>query len=308
MQFGNESDLETSIPDRNTVTARRKAEPKIHSRMDRKRLERSSSRSPSTYRVTIAMLGVVLAILLLAWSAIQITSRENAIPALSKTLVELTEVDLFLHHDYSKIITKAEQETLIISTIPNFAMPIAIPTKDLAEMSKTEMRNHLISVGATMLYADGIGAFNRDSENRNGTILSKETISSRGILRLTIGQLKAGNYELSRFILIAAVILTMAIILIMKSNGIVNKLRDIGIALLVAALPLAIIFVIIHTGLEILSDRSNDPFNAILFRTGSDLVWIACRNFFIFGILGTITIVLATLVTALESRSSREKI
>lgn len=281
----------------------RRGSPKTRGRFRRRESNGSKLLGGSVRWSAMAGLGAALALLLLGWSALQVTSRENASRVLEETLTSLTEVDALLDQDYVALVAEARERGTEPITVPHYAVEVTIPANELATMSKAALRARLLSVGADRLYDEGLTAFEREPGSTSDELLSGDIFSARGIFRLTVGQLRSGSHDVARLVVIVAAVLTaIALVLVLRISEGPRRLRNLGVGVLVGTVPVGLALIGFRFGLRIVADGVDDPFSATLLDTGSEVFWIPVRNFLIFASLGALIVVGATALKGWEDR------
>lgn len=281
----------------------RRGSPQVRGRFRRRESNGSELLGSSVRWSAMVGLGAALALLLLGWSALQVTSRENATRVLRETLTSLTEVDSLLDQEYAALVAEARERGREPMTVPHYAVEVTIPANELAAMSKAALRARLLSVGADRMYDEGLTAFEREPGSTSDELLGGDIFSARGIFRLTVGQLRAGSHDVARLVVVVAAVLTaIALALVVRISDGPRRLRNLGVGILMGTVPVGLALIGVRFGLRIVSDGVDDPFSATLLDTGGDVFWIPVRNFLIFASLGAVIAVGATGLKAWEGR------
>ncbi len=282
---------EPAVEIRRPRQIRRRGSPRRRGRFRRRESSGSRLLGGSVRWSAMVGLGAALAALLLGWSAMQVTSRENANRVLGETLTSLTEIDTLLDQEYTDLVAEAQGRGSELMTVPHYAVEVAIPANELAVMSQRELRARLLTAGADRLYDEGLTAFEREPGSTSDQLLSGDIFSARGIFRLTVGQLRSGSHEVATVVVVvSALAVAVALAVVVRISDGVHRLGNLGMGLVVGAAPVALLLIGIRFGLRIASDSVDDPFSATLLDTGGDVFWIPIRNFLIFASLGALIV------------------
>ncbi|MEE9277876.1 MAG: hypothetical protein V3V06_05650 [Dehalococcoidia bacterium] len=251
----------------------------------------------------ILVLALVVGTLILAWTAIQVTNRDNAERILKEALVPITEVDDLVARDHSAIIAEARASGAAEIPVLHYPIEITIPREELAVMSREELRARLLSESAERIYERGISAFQREP----GASADGGIFSARGVIRLTVGQLTKDSHQIAQ-IIGGALVFVVAILLlavVSMSRGL-GRVQNVGVALAIVSAPMTIAAVGLRFALRTVADSADDPFNEALLDIGADVTWILIRNFITFAILGLLIIAAALVARIWAPRTTIE--
>ena len=126
--------------------------------------------------IGVAGLALVSGLLVLAWSAVQLTERENATRVLQEALAPLSDIDRLLQRDYPALLAEANAAGAATVIVQSYPLGIAIPATDLATMTALDVRARVLSDSAARIYDSGMGTFERESGGRGSFF------SPRGVL------------------------------------------------------------------------------------------------------------------------------
>lgn len=247
----------------------------------------------------IVLLACFVILTILAWSAIQISDRDNAERILKRTLAPLTEIDDLLAREYAGLIEEARQGEAATLEVPGYPLPIAIPASQLAGMTRAEVRAYLLDQSAQRLYADGVSAFQREQSAGGGNGL----FSAEGAMRRTVGQLTQDTHQIAQIVggLLAFVTALLVVGVFGSTQGFA-RMRHLGLAITIGTAPMVVAVVGVRFALRNLAEETEDPFNAELLTIGVQVLWIPIRNFVIFAILGLVILALGILMRLWERR------
>jgi NADH:ubiquinone oxidoreductase subunit 6 (subunit J) len=232
-------------------------------------------------------LALVTGLLILAWSAVQLTERSQATRVLQQTLVPLSDIDRLLARDYAALQTQAQADAGGSVIVQSYPLGIAIPAAELSEMSRDAVRAHVLSVSAERIYESGAGAFAPDEAGRGSFF------SPSGVFALTAGQLTARNHTIAIIVgaLLALFFVPMLVRALSEGSG-AERARNLGAGLLLGGLGLAIALLVGRSLLRgVLS--TDDGFSDALLDVGLNAAGLPIRNGVIFGALGALVLAAA---------------
>ena len=232
----------------------------------------------------ILLLAFFAIVLILAWSAIQMTGEETGQRIIQRSLLPITEIDGVLDMEYATLVTEARlnPDPATIMFVPSYPIRIPITAQALAAMSQEELRAFLLRESTKRMYEQGVSTFQRETTHFSGGLLG-----ARGVLRLTVGQITRDSHQIAQILggllLAATAVLVGAVMLL--SNGF-RRIRNVGFAVAIGTVPMTLAVVGARFALRSAGDDAADPFDAALFAIAGDVMWIPIRNFIIFGMLG----------------------
>ncbi len=236
-----------------------------------------------------------------AWSVIQVTGEETAERIIKRSLVPLTEVDELLEAEYAAIVAAASEsvdsETVLV--ISGYPLEIEIPTRELALLSREELRELLLNESAARIYDQGIIAFQQEPGGLDGDGI----LSARGVMRLSVGQLTRDNHQIAQIIggLLVFVTAVLTLMVVFLSDGF-RRIRNVGFALTIGAVPMTLAVVGARFAIRTAAGDADDPFNEAFLDVGAQLLWIPIRDFIIFGVLGLLVLALGIALELWEER------
>ena len=142
----------------------------------------------------------------------------------------------------------------------------------------------------------GIGAFRRESSGGGGGIFS-----ARGVIRWTVGRLTTDTHEILWLALTIMLILAApALIIVVAASAARDRLRNLGLALLIGGLLMVIASLSTRFALRATANGAGDPFNEALLDIGADTLAIVLRNAVIVALLGLSLLGLGVAARALD--------
>jgi hypothetical protein len=232
--------------------------------------------SKSLYSFALALL---LLLFMAALSATQVTAEPEAQRLLQAGIATLTDVDVLVAENREPLRQLAENTQGATVPFPGYPLAVSLTRQEALTGSNAEIRAALLERSAALVYADGLGAFDRTGEQSLGTF------STQGVMRLVVGQLSETTHRRAT---IASIVLGtlagLAALGVIARNGGYARLRVIGFASLGAAIPgAAVVFAV-----RLLAARywSGDPFNEDLGDIMRAVANVPLRNYLVLGGLG----------------------
>ena len=279
-------------------------EPRVIERVSQPRLvaARASGErhwpAPTRWGVWI-IAAMLIALLLVVWSAVQATEQEEAERILMRALVPLTEIDVFLEAKYESIVESAKNSRSGIVTFPRYPLPITLPAAEVAAMSAPELRTRLLRESAALITADGIDAFRREPTGSTGGVFT-----AGGAVRWTVGRLTADTHDVTWLVLAAVLVFAIpGMILVLASSAPRDRMRNVGGVLLASGLLVVVATLSARYALRVTAKGAADPLHEALLDIGADTLSIVLRNAIIVVVLGAALIGLGGLVQWWERRT-----
>jgi hypothetical protein len=224
----------------------------------------------------------MIGLLILTWSALRATGREEAEPLIARALVPLTEIDALLDSGHAGLLTEAANRPRELLTLPHYPLPVSLGAEEIATLSRDEFRARLLSASASLVHEDGIGAFRRESSGGSGGIFS-----ARGVIRWSVGRLTTDTHEILWLALAIMLMLAApALIIVVAASAARDRLRNLGLALLIGGLLMVIASLSTRFALRATANGAGDPLNEALLDIGADTLAIVLRNAVIVALLG----------------------
>lgn len=229
-------------------------------------------------------LALLTGLLILAWSAVQITERSHATQVLQRAIAPLSDIDRLLDRDYAALQAQAQAAADTSVIVQSYPLGIAIPAAELSRMDRDEVRARVLSVSAERIYESGVGTFTREDAGQGSFF------SPSGVFELTAGQLTARNHTIAIIIavLLALFFVPMLVRALSEGSG-AERARNMGAGLALGGLGLAVTLLIVR-GLLRGVLASDDAFSDTLLELGLDVAGLPLRNGLIFGALGGVVL------------------
>ena len=230
----------------------------------------------------VATAAFMIGLLILTWSALRATDRVEAEPLITRALVSLTEIDALLDSGHAGLLTEAANRPGELLTLPHYPLPVSLGAEEITTLSRDEFRARLLSASASLVHDDGIGAFRRESSGGGGGIFS-----ARGVIRWSVGRLTTNTHEILWPILAIMLMLAApALIIVGAASAARDRLRNLGLALLIGGLLMVIASLSARFALRATANGAGDPLNEALLDIGADTLAIVLRNAVIVALLG----------------------
>lgn len=197
-------------------------------------------RSLAAVLLALATFGLVAAV-----SAWQVTAETTAVPMLRSGIAVLVDIDAFLAEEGDAIRQAAAEEDGVLS-LEQYPLPIALDAGEVRDASDAELRDMLLDRSAALVYAEGLGAFDRTGSQ------AISRVSLEGMLELAVGQLSQETHEragLAAMVLATAVAVLGAATAAMISGW--GRLRVPAGAVALGAVPAAAIAFVLRLGTEV---------------------------------------------------------
>lgn len=202
----------------------------------RAEIYRSATGSPEGRRTLLSgALAIVTFLLLATLAARQVTDRAHAIPLVEAGIASTTDIDRLIAEDQPALIQLAQSSSDAAFAIPEYPLRVYVAREELS-LPSDQLRAVLLERSATVVYEQGIGAFDRTGQQ------SFSRFSAQGLLDLLATQMSDDTHE--RASTAAAV---LAVLLALLSGAVLavhagwSRMRVLGIAILSGAAPLVLL-------------------------------------------------------------------
>jgi hypothetical protein len=240
-----------------------------------------------------------LGILLLSVDAVQLTASGTAHKALRRTVASITEIDALIEDHGQMVTTSPGGDTSAASVLVGFPVDVPLSEREAQSLSTSELRDVVLDRSADRLYAEGFSAFREGTQGSTDV----QMLSPPGAVRYTAGLLTEGNHEMMQIILAVvagfAALLTVAIVLLSRGYG---RLTSVGVAVVLASVPLLLLSVAVRFALRLASEEESDYLTAQLYALGRDVAWLPIRNAIAFTCLGVIFLTMGIAFSLLSKK------
>jgi hypothetical protein len=148
--------------------------------------ERVFARVGGTGEGRRSLVAVLLALaafgMTLSTSAWQVTAESTAVPMLRAAIASLTDIDAFIAEHGAELREEAARTEGPLEP-EGYALPIVLEAREVRTATDAELRTMLLDRSAALVYAEGLGAFDRTGDQR------VDRLSMMGLLELGAGQL-----------------------------------------------------------------------------------------------------------------------
>ena len=221
--------------------------------------------------------------LLVAYTAAQISSAASAQRLLERALPEITDFDHTFTAHYADFQAAAGAPANATGVaLPTWAIGARIPPADVLGKSQTQVRGELLQAAATLVYAHGVTAIT----SGNGTPLhfaNATPLSAQWTFAESLHFLNPGFHKNAVQLEKAALIVTVmiAIVLFALSQG-YNRVVMYGVALLVATLPVLAVAALAWVIVTLLYGSSGDPLVAATGDLTRSMAWFAILSYVVY--------------------------
>jgi hypothetical protein len=240
-----------------------------------------------------------LGFLLLSVDATQLTASGTAHKALRRTVASLTEIDALIEDRGQMVTTSPSGDGSAASVLVGFPIDVPLSEREAQSLSTSELRDVVLDRSADRLYAEGFSAFHEGTQGSADV----KMLSPPGAVRYTAGLLTEDNHESMRIVLALiaglAALLTLALVLLSRGYG---RLTSVGVAIVIASLPLLLLSVAVRFVLRLASEEESDYLTAQLYALGRDVAWLPIRNAIAFTCLGVIFLTMGIAFSLLSKK------
>lgn len=178
------------------------------------------------------ILGICVFLLVAALSARQVTAPGPATDILASGIASLSEVDLVLaqHGDELREIAAASNQPSV--TVPGYPLDVYVTRQEATTLSNAQLRDLLLQRSAAIVYAEGLGAFDRTGSQQ------LSFFSPDGLMEQAAGTLSEKQHGRANAATIVLALLTAfaAVLVVLRNTGF-KRMRQLGIATVMAAVP-----------------------------------------------------------------------
>lgn len=228
-----------------------------------------------------ALLAVSVFLLVLALSTKQVTSPAPAQRLISAGIAVTTDIDGVLAEDDAALKQLAQDSNTQAIAIPGYPLEVYLNRDEILNLSEPQLRDLVLARSAAQVYAQGLGAFDRTGHQSIGRF------SSQGMLELAVGQLSQGTHDRASLgTLLFALMTALVACGVLASYAGWTRVRVLGIATVVGALPGAMLFALIRFGVGNIG--GGDAFVQDLREIAGTVIDVPLRNFVIVTALGVL--------------------
>jgi len=253
--------------------------------------------APSEGRLSLvaSLCAICLFLLVVSLSVRQVTAPTHALPVLESGIAVVTDVNQLVADQAPPAREQAQTSSDQFFTLPGYPLDVALSRSELLGLGDEQLAALLLQRSAALVYAEGLGAFDRTGEQ------SFDRFSSQGLVELAVGQVSRSTHGRATtaaiFFLLATAL--FAILLVIIAAG-WTRLRGLGVAIAVGAVPGLLIF----AGLSRLVGNLGgaDPFESDLREISSTVLRVPVRNFGIVVITGIMLVTASYVLPLIERR------
>ncbi len=222
-------------------------------------------------------------VLLLAYTAAQLSSAASAQRLLARALPEITDFDHTFTAHYADFQAAAGAPANATGVaLPTWAVTARIPPNDVLGKSQAQVRGELLQSAANLVYTRGVTAITSGS-GAHLRFAGATPLSAQWTFAESLHLLNPGFHNKAVQLQKAALIVTVmiAIVLFALSQG-YNRVVMYGVALLVATLPVLAIAAFAWVIFALLYGSSGDPLVAATADLTRSMAWFVILSYVVY--------------------------
>ena len=261
-------------------------------------------------RLLLWLVGALLAAAAALWLTVltvaQATAEEGALGALERSVAALTDLEALLDLQLEAVQEQADAGAAKLAP-PGFPIrDTAVQTSEVQRedgtIDRLRLRDELLRIGASRVYMRGVDAF------REGDAAPQRAsrLSLSGGIRALLNGLSSDNHDTAVVWLwpLGGACLLLGALLLALSAGF-GRFLALGVALVVAAIPVLLAGLVARVALEFVDAGPDDRLAAEFVAIGRHLAGLPVRNALWLGAAGIALALPAALLGALFDRSVR---
>lgn len=242
-----------------------------------------------------SLFAISLFLLLVSLSVRQVTAPGNAAGILQSGIAVVTDVNQLVADDAPRARELARNSGDQVFALPGYPLDIALSRAELLDLDNDQLTALLLQRSAALVYADGLGAFDRTGEQ------SFNRFSSQGLIELAVSQVSQSTNDRAT---IASLIFALAAaafgaLLAASAEG-WGRLRGLGLATTVGSVPGVLLFGALYWLVGQLG--GGDPFESDLREITRSVFEVPLRNFAIVVATGAIMVVGSLVFSFIDRR------
>lgn len=241
------------------------------------------------------MLAVSVFFLVLSLSARQATQPGTGQHVIQSGIASLTDIDRLFAEDGDALRRLAENTDTGAFAIPGYPLDIRVTREEAATLTNDQLRDLVLSRSSAVVYTQGLSAFDRTGS------ASISRFSSQGALKTMVGELsESTNHKATIATLFFAVLVAIFAVALLAANTGWSRLRSVGLATLLGAVPGLIIFAFAWFVASRIG--GSDPFVQDIRSIARSVLFVPVRNFLVVSILGTFITLLSVVLGVVSGR------
>ncbi|MCL4241920.1 MAG: hypothetical protein KJ048_11260 [Dehalococcoidia bacterium] len=226
-----------------------------------------------------SLFAVSVFLLVISLSVRQVTAPANVLGALQSGIAVVTDVNQLVADDAPRARELARNSDEQAFALPGYPLDIALSRAELLDLNDQQLTALLLQRSAALVYADGLGAFDRTGEQ------SFNRFSSQGLIELGVSQVSRSTHDRATFasVLFALTTAGFGALLAATAEG-WGRLRGLGLATVVGALPGVLIFGALYWLVGRLG--GTDPFESDIRDIAGPVFQVPLRNFIVVAVAG----------------------
>lgn len=260
----------------------------------RDRVYRGATQSSEGRRsIAVVLLAVSIFVLVLSVSCRQVTSPGPARNIIEAGLVNLTDLDQLLADEGPALRQFALESTEPTVSFDDYPLDIVLTRDEVLKSSDAQLREMILDRSSALLYADGVGAFDRTGNS------SVRRFSLQGALELAVGQVSEANHSRATlFALVGLAGCVVAGVVTAASGTGWGRMRAVGMAAAAGALPVTLLF--LGARLLVSAVGGSDPFEDGLKDAAIASLTVPIRNGVVVFVAGVAVVAAAIILGRFE--------
>lgn len=245
-----------------------------------------------------ALLAVGVFLLVLSLSVRQSTDPAPAQRLIESGIAVTTDVDTVIAENLEAVRELARTSNAQVFAIPGYPLEVFLTRDELLNRTPTQIRDLVLSRSSAVVYTQGLGAFDRTGNQ------SLSRFSWQGLIELGVSQLSASTNERAGTASFAfALLVAAAACAVLAVNTGWNRVRVLGVATLLGALPGVLLVALAWFGAGKIG--GGDPFVQDLREIARTVVAVPLRNYVVVAALGAILATSGVLLGRTAARLAR---
>ncbi len=244
--------------------------------------------------IAVALLTICVFVFIISLSCRQSTAPGPARNVLESGLVTLTDIDQMLADEgdsFREFASNADSDNL---TIPGYPLDVVLTRSELTTSTDAELRTLILERSSALIYAKGIGAFDRTGEQ------SLRRLSIQGLLELSLSQVSQTTHDRATMFVLVSLIGIAIFGAIVAANGTGwGRMRSLGMAAAAGAIPVVLMFWVLR--LIVGQIGGDDPFIAGYRDVTQAAIGVPVRNGLVILVAGVVVVAVSLVLPRLEA-------
>ena len=248
----------------------------------RERIYRGATASRDGRKALVsALLAVGVFLLVLSLSVRQSTDPAPAQRLIESGMAVTTDIDSVISENLEALQALARTSNAQVFAVPGYPLEVFLTREELLNQPPAKIRDLVLSRSSALVYIQGLRAFDRTGNQ------SLSRFSWQGLIEFGVSQLSASTNERAGTASVAfALLVAAAACAVLAVNAGWNRVRVLGVATLLGALPGVMLFALVWFGAAKIGE--SDPFVRDLREIARAVVAVPLRNYVVVSALGAI--------------------